>query len=93
MTQPGQTDGFTASQHLLLVQQYLGRQVDAVILNLTAAARVPVSVTDLVEHPDIATVRSYERPQGAGMQVGLHLIRHDARKLAAQIMALASMLD
>jgi hypothetical protein len=35
-------------------------------------------------------VRAYRRAQGEGMQVGLHLIRHDAHKLAAQLMALAS---
>jgi uncharacterized cofD-like protein len=113
MTQPGQTDGFTARQHLTIIQQYLGRQVDAVVLNngaipapllalyaqhgafpvlndLTAATAVSISVADLVEHPDATTIRAYERPQGAGMQVGLHLIRHDAQKLAAQIMALAA---
>jgi uncharacterized cofD-like protein len=116
MTQPGQTDGFTARQHLTMVQQYLGRRVDAVVLNngaipapllelyaqhgafpvlndLTTAAEVPMYVADLVEHPDAATVRAYERPQGAGMQVGLHLIRHDAQRLAAQIMAFAATQD
>jgi uncharacterized cofD-like protein len=33
MTQPGQTDGYTVRQHLALVQRYLGRQADAVVLN------------------------------------------------------------
>jgi hypothetical protein len=115
MTQPGQTDGYTARQHVVLLQQYLGRQVDAVVLNngpfpaallefyaqhgafpvlndLTADA-VPVYLADLVEHPDAETIRRYARPQGEGMHVGWHLIRHDADKLAAQIMALASMQD
>ncbi len=45
-----------------------------------------VYLADLVEHPDMDTIRAYTRPQGNGMQVGLHLIRHDAAKLAAQIM-------
>jgi hypothetical protein len=49
-----------------------------------------VCLADLVEHPDAETIRTYTRPQGVGMQVGLHLIRHDAAKLAAQVMALAS---
>jgi len=47
-------------------------------------------MADLVESPDAATLRAYSRPQGAGMQVGLHLIRHDARKLATHIMAIAT---
>jgi uncharacterized cofD-like protein len=111
MTQPGQTDGYTAQQHLAMVQHYLGRRIDAVLCNsgalppalLTlyaqhgalpvvddlAAADVAVYRADLVEHPDAETVRTYARPQGEGMQMGLHLIRHDAHKLAAQIMALA----
>jgi hypothetical protein len=53
-----------------------------------AGVDVTVHLADLVEHPDAATLRAYNRPQGQGMHVGLHLIRHDADKLAAQIMAL-----
>ncbi len=33
MTQPGQTDGYTAGQHVALLHQYLGCQVDGVVLN------------------------------------------------------------
>ena len=47
-------------------------------------------MADLVESPDAATLHAYTRPQGAGMQVGLHLIRHDAQKLATHIMAIAT---
>jgi uncharacterized cofD-like protein len=111
MTQPGQTDDYTARQHLVMLEEYLGRRVDTVILNngpfppallelyaqhgavpvindLTAAT-ASIVLADLVEHPDANALRAYTRPQGAGMQVGLHLIRHEARKLAAQILALA----
>ncbi len=110
MTQPGQTDGFTASQHLAVLQRYLGRRVDVVVVNtgplpstlLSLYAQrgafpvvndlTPTDTTicevDVVEHPDADTLRMYERPAGAGMQVGLHLIRHHPQKLAAQIMAL-----
>jgi uncharacterized cofD-like protein len=111
MTQPGQTDGYTVRQHVAMVQHYLGRRLDAVVLNNgpypatllplyaqhnaypvvndLVATDMPVCLADLVEQPDAETVRRYVRPQGEGMQVGLHLIRHDAHKLAAQIMALA----
>jgi uncharacterized cofD-like protein len=112
MTQPGQTDGYTARQHLAVLTTYLGRPIEAVVLNdgrfppdilalyaqhgahpvvndLTVAD-VPLSLADLVERPDAATLRTYARPQGPDMDVGLHLIRHDARQLAAHIMALAA---
>lgn len=48
---------------------------------------VAVHLAELVEYPDAATVQAYLRPQREGMQVGLHLIRHDSDKVAAQIMA------
>lgn len=111
MTQPGQTDGYTARQHWLVLTATLGRAVHAVLLNAAplpaallavyaqqgafpvhndlTAADVPVVLADLVEHPDSATLRSYERVAGAQMETGLHLIRHAPQPLAAEIMALA----
>lgn len=110
LTQPGQTDGFTARQHLTTLQPYLGRPVDAVLVNSAplppdvlrlyepqgarpvvndlTPADVRLISADLVERPDPETLRAYTRPQAAGMHVGMHLIRHDASKLAARIMAL-----
>lgn len=112
MTQPGQTDGYTARQHLAVLTTYLGRQVDAVVLhhgplpaealalyarqgaypvvNDLTATDVPLYCADLAERPDATTLRSYLRPQAPGMAAGLHLIRHDAQRLAAQLMALAA---
>ena len=113
MTQPGQTDGYTAKRHVDALRRYLGRRIDGVLVNrgplpselvayyaqhesqpvrndLTPGEAVAVYAADLVEHPDAETIRAYTRPQGDGMSVGLHLIRHDAVKLAAQIMACAS---
>ncbi len=110
MTQPGQTDGYTARQHLTTLQPYLGRPVDAVLVNnvplppdllrlyepqgarpvvndLTPADACLIAA-DLVEHPDPETLRAYTRPQASGMHVGMHLIRHDAHKLSARVMAL-----
>lgn len=109
MTQPGQTDGYTAKRHLATLRQYLGHRVDGVLVNdgrlppefvdyyaqhgsqpvandLTSDEAAVVYPADLVERPDEETIRAYTRPQGNGMQVGLHLIRHDAAKLAAQLM-------
>lgn len=45
-------------------------------------------LADLVAQPDAATLRSYTRPDAPAMPAGLHLIRHDAQKLATQLMAL-----
>jgi 2-phospho-L-lactate transferase/gluconeogenesis factor (CofD/UPF0052 family) len=58
--------------------------------NDCTAADACLAEADLVEYPDTRTLQAYARPQGAGMHVGLHLIRHDARKLAAHIMAIAT---
>lgn len=114
MTQPGQTDGYTARHHWALLTTALGRAVQAVVLNaaplpdalLAVYAQhgaypvrndltsddVPAVLADLVERPDAATLRAYERAAGPGMQTGLHLIRHAAPPLAAQVMALAARL-
>src|SRR5215470_11977558 len=112
MTQPGQTDGYTARQHLAVLTTYLGRRVDAVVLNngplpdtiralyaqhgsypvvqdLTVAD-VPLYCADLVARPNAATLYTFTRPQGPGMDVGLHLMRHDPGRLAAQIMVIAA---
>ena len=111
MTQPGQTDGYTARQHLEALQPYLGRPVDAVLVNDAplpadllrlyepqggqpvvndlSAGDACLIAADLVEHPDPDALRAYARPQAAGMPAGMHLIRHDAHKMAAGIMALA----
>ena len=112
MTQPGQTDGYTARQHVAMLTAYLGRQVEAVVLNNGAlpeaicaiyaqhgsypvvqdltAADASLYRADLVARPDAATLHTYARPQGPGMDVGLHLMRHDPRRLAAYIMAIAA---
>ena len=112
MTQPGQTDGYTARQHLAVLTAYLGRQIEAVVLNngplpdaicalyaqhgsypvvqdLTVAD-VPLYCADLVARPEAAMLHTYTRQQGPGMDVGLHLMRHDPGRLAAQIMAIAA---
>jgi uncharacterized cofD-like protein len=60
------------------------------VYNDCTAADAGLYMADLVEAPDAATLRVYTRPQGTGMQVGLHLIRHDAQKLATHIMAIAT---
>lgn len=112
MTQPGQTDGYTARRHLTTLRPYLGRRVDAVLVNnaplppdlirmyepqggqpvvndLTEDDACLIAA-DLVEHPDPEVLRTYMRPQASGMHVGMHLIRHDADKLASQIMAITA---
>ena len=60
-----------------------------VVQDLTAA-EASLYCADLVARPDAATLHTYARPQGPGMDVGLHLMRHDPKRLAAHIMAIAA---
>jgi hypothetical protein len=60
-----------------------------VVQDLTAVD-APLYLADLVARPDAATLHTYARTQGPGMDVGLHLMRHDPQRLAAQIMAIAT---
>ena len=68
----------------------LARNGFDIVVNDLVEADVPLYLNDVVERPDAATLRSYERPQGSDMAVGLHLIRHEPRRLATQIMAIAA---
>jgi hypothetical protein len=69
-----------------LVAYYAQHGSQPVQNDLASDEAAEVYSADLVEHPDADAIRAYTRPQGNQMQVGLHLIRHDAAKLAAQIM-------
>ena len=73
----------------ILVECYAEQGALPVVNDLQDMA-VPVYQADLIEHPDAETIRAYTRAQGAGMQAGLHLMRHDSAKLAALIMQLAA---
>ncbi|GIX48831.1 MAG: hypothetical protein KatS3mg131_3042 [Candidatus Tectimicrobiota bacterium] len=109
MTQPGQTDGFTAAQHVAVLERYLGAAGPmsssstpapypprcSIFTPATALSPVvndlagdAVWAADVAAWPAAEALQAYARPAGKGMHVGLHLIRHDPHKLAAQLEAL-----
>jgi uncharacterized cofD-like protein len=97
MTKYGQTYGFTAADHLHIIQHYVGNSVDAVIVN-TAPLQKPALavyakshetpvVDDLTPSPSLSVLRA----DVASRQVAAKsnsdvlvrsLIRHDSTKLA-----------
>lgn len=96
MTQPGETDGFRASDHLGTLLRYLGEgQIDACVMNSSEPPAVLVCEASAAgSHPvfnDIEVVSEMgARPVLADVlgREGFHL-RHDSVKLARIIMDLA----
>jgi len=95
MTQPGETDGMNALQHLQAVERWAEPDlIDAVLIN-DRPPRVPL--LDLYDREGAAPVFVDERAIAErGVQVWLEdllddgeLIRHDSSKLARAVLALA----
>jgi len=104
MTQPGQTDGMTAAEHVREIEKYLGGPVGHVLLN---NAPVPPEILLHYKSQGAEQVKDDLSPDGA-IRVPLlksttleeiaehrrpdnvHLLRHDPGKLAEAILALAS---
>ncbi len=94
MTQPGETDGYSASQHVKAIYDHVGaRFFDMIIVN---SAAIPQSVIDQYEskgsHPVLADV---EKLHALGLTViarnFLHYsmyARHDADMVAMQVLSL-----
>jgi len=92
MTEPGETDGFTASEHARVVAEHLGRRPDVVLLNAAEVAsgtiaRYRMEGAGLVEH-DLAALeaagmssRRARLTRGGGGQ-------HDPRALALALVRL-----
>lgn len=93
MTQPGESDGFTASRHLEAVLEHLGcpNPFHYAVVNLQ---RPPQDVMALYEEkgqhfvePDLARLRALGTiPLTAALLADLHLARHDHAKLARCIL-------
>lgn len=96
MTQPGETGGFAASDHLRAVEAHAGRRVfDHVLVNTARPspdllARYQKSGAELVT-PDVAVIvaMGYKVIQGAFISESA-VVRHDPDKLAAAIFRLAA---
>lgn len=96
MTQPGETKRYTASQHLRAIQEHAGRKLfDLVILNTTplsaplrrkyAAQRAEPVSNDLAEIRQLGA-----EPVLAELLEEDRVARHDSRRLAKLVLALAS---
>ena len=102
MTQPGQTDGFTAESHISEVEKYLGFSVDYVLMNSVAPSKEilkhyksagadfvrPINGKNVIMK-DLLDGKDFElRAKGTGQKVGLHLVRHDQDKVADALLGL-----
>jgi uncharacterized cofD-like protein len=93
MTQPGETDAFTAARHLEVVLDHLDRRnpFDYVVVNKQKPADDVLALyaekgQNFVE-PDLARIRAQgSQPIVANLLAATHLARHDHEKLARCIL-------
>ncbi len=92
MTQPGETDGFTASDHLLMVEKYLGCSMDFILLN---SAKIPGSL--IKKHSDKNSYQVIADTENIGRSTRIiqkevlssnKFVRHDPLKTAKAVMEL-----
>ncbi|WP_018085489.1 gluconeogenesis factor YvcK family protein [Desulfurispora thermophila] len=94
MTQPGETEGYTASRHLQVLQQYAGRTVDWIVVN---RAEVPVAVREryaaqqagpvVVDETECARLGVTVLAEDL-LQIEGQVVRHHPEKLAGLLMGL-----
>ena len=91
MSQPGETDGFKASDHINLLNSYLGkRKIDTVITNSEKISKAITRKYETLEQKDLIEVddenikiTNIKRPL---VKIEDEVIRHDSFKLALEIM-------
>ncbi len=95
MTQPGETDNFTASDHVRAIEAHAGRRVfDYVLVNTAVPSpelleRYRASGQEMVE-PDIDRIRAMGYKVVAGTFISeSDYVRHDPHRLAEAILKLA----
>lgn len=91
MTQPGETDEFTASDHLRLLNSYLGkRKIDIIITNSKKISKKTQQIYGSLEQKDLVKIDSkninIEHINKPLIKVENNIIRHDNMKLALEIM-------
>lgn len=91
MTQPGETDGFTASDHINLLNSYLGkRKIDTVITNSKKVSKKTQKIYETLEQKDLVKIDSkninIEHINRPLIKIENDKIRHDNMKLALEIM-------
>lgn len=100
LTQPGQTDGFTAKDHIDEIARYLGRGPDFVIANAERPPDWALGESKVVDPSGIEARRgkflervrradAAARARPSRYPAGPHLVRHDPAKLARAILAVA----
>ncbi|OYT41937.1 hypothetical protein B6U80_00060 [Candidatus Pacearchaeota archaeon ex4484_26] len=89
MTEHGETDGFTASQHVNEVEKYLQGQLDYVIVN---TAKAPENLMKKYQEeyksqviPDIEKIKAKNKVIKGDFLRRKNLLRHDSYKLAKVI--------
>lgn len=91
MTQPGETEGFTASDHINLLNSYLGkRKIDTVITNSKKISKRTQKIYETLEQKDLVKIDSkninIEHINKPLIKIENDKIRHDNMKLALEIM-------
>ena len=91
VTQPGETDNFKASDHVKLLNKYLGkRKVDILITNSEEIDPEIVKIYETQEQKDLVEVDSknikIEHVNKPLIKIENNIIRHDNVKLALEIM-------
>ena len=91
VTQPGETDNFKASDHVKLLNKYLGkRKVDVLITNSEEIDPLIVKIYETQEQKDLVEVDTknikIEHVNKPLIKIENNIIRHDNVKLALEIM-------
>ena len=93
MTQPGETDNFKVSDHINLLNSYLGkRKIDTVITNSEKVCKSVQKLYETLEQKDLVvvdkeniTIQNINKPL---IKIENNFIRHDSVKLGLEIMNL-----
>lgn len=100
LTQAGQTDGFTASDHVKEIERYLGKR-PIILANTKRPPDWAVQGADFVDPAEIEAHRAdllepvkrsdmKRRSRPSQFVAGPHLVRHDSAKLALAVLRLAA---
>lgn len=90
-TQPGETDGFSVSDHIKLLNNYLGkRKIDTVITNNEKISKTIQKKYETLEQKDLVKIDDknidIENVKKPLIKIEDEMIRHDSVKLALEIM-------
>lgn len=95
MTQPGETDDFKVSDHIKLLNSYLGkRKIDTVITNSEEISTETQKIYETTEQKDLVVIDDenieIENVSKPLIKVENNVIRHDNLKLALEIINILS---